>query len=118
MSNPPSHLTAEQLAEFRDELLRAVARLERSMRTTDEAARPVTLDQTSVGRLSRIDAIQSQHLAQGAQERERQKLAFLTAALERIENGSYGVCTGCGEPIQPARLAFFPEVPTCVQCAG
>lgn len=118
MSHPLSHLTGEQLEGFRAELLRAVKRLERSMRTTEVAARPVTLDQTSVGRLSRIDAIQSQSLAQGMQERERQKLAFLQAALKRIEDGTYGICTGCGSQIRAERLAFFPEVPTCVDCAG
>jgi DnaK suppressor protein len=118
MSDSTPHLTPEQLEMFREELLRMVARLERSMRTTDASARPVTLDQTSVGRLSRIDAIQNQSLAQGMQERERQKLAFLQAALRRLDEGTYGICTGCGEPILPERLAFFPEIPTCVQCAG
>ena len=40
----------------------------------------------------------------------------LSAALERLNNGAYGVCTECEEPISPARLQALPEVTTCVRC--
>lgn len=111
-------LTPGQVEQVREELLRALAKIERSMKTTDRAARPVKLDQTSVGRLSRIDALQNQGLTQNLQERERAKHAQITEALRRIEEGSYGTCTGCGQPIQFERLLVFPEVLTCAACAG
>jgi DnaK suppressor protein len=118
MTNPQIHLSEEQLAVLRSELERALAKLERSMKTTRKAARPVKLDQTSVGRLSRMDALQNQSLTQGLQEREQVKAALLREALERLERGAYGVCTGCGEPIQFERLELFPEALTCSRCAG
>jgi len=40
----------------------------------------------------------------------------ITAALERLDAGEYGMCTECGEPIAPARLRVMPEVLTCVKC--
>lgn len=118
MSIESHHLTDEQLALLRSELERAIAKLERSMKTTNRAARPVKLDQTSVGRLSRIDAIQNQSLTQGLQARERTKASQLTEALQRLENGTYGVCTGCANPIRFERLALFPEALTCSACAS
>jgi DnaK suppressor protein len=113
-----STLSEEQRSVLREELERALSRLARSMRTTRRAARPVKLDQTSVGRLSRIDALQNQSLTQGLQEREQIRVAQLSEALRRLDAGTYGTCTGCGEPIRFERLMLFPEALTCSGCAG
>lgn len=118
MKEPQAHLSSEQLADLRSELERALSRLERSMKTTRRSALPVKLDQTSVGRLSRMDAIQNQSLTQGLQEREQRKAAMLIEALERLEAGTYGLCTGCGEGIRFERLLVFPEAFTCSRCAS
>jgi len=80
-----SYLMAEQEEQIRDELLRLGRRLERSRRTTRKAARPVKLDQTSVGRLSRIDALQNQHLTKGLQAREEARYAQVEEGLRRLE---------------------------------
>lgn len=40
----------------------------------------------------------------------------LAAALERLGDGTYGLCDECGEPIAPARLKAVPEVTTCIRC--
>ncbi len=40
----------------------------------------------------------------------------LVAALDRVNEGDYGMCVECGEPIAPARLRVMPEVSTCVRC--
>lgn len=117
MTKKRAHLSAEQLAMLRAELENALAKLERSMKTSSRAARPVKLDQTSVGRLSRIDAIQNQSLTQGLQQREQAKAALLAGALVRLDKGTYGVCTGCDGAIQFERLLVFPETPTCSRCA-
>lgn len=46
----------------------------------------------------------------------RQLLAQVDAALERIKAGTYGKCTNCGRPIQPARLRALPYVSLCIDC--
>jgi DnaK suppressor protein len=111
------HLTAEQRAALEEALARALAKLERSMRTTDEALKPVKLDQTAVGRLSRIDTLQNQGLTRNLRDREQAKLGQIATAFQRLEAGTYGVCVECGGEIPFARLEVFPETPTCTACS-
>ncbi len=105
-----------QLAELREELERQLARLERSMAITDEATKPVELDQAAVGRLSRMDSLQSQGMAKGLKEREAVRLASIVGALRRMDEGRYGICTSCGKEIAFGRLLVFPESATCAAC--
>ena len=111
MVDSANGLTDEQLGELRDELDHQLAKLQRSMRVTDEALRPIELDQTTVGRLSRIDSLQTQGLMKNLHQREQIKLALLLEALKRIEMRTYGVCTACGSCIPFGRLCVFPETP-------
>ncbi len=78
---------------------------------------PVQLDQASVGRLSRMDAMQRQAMAQAADRQRQRRMQQLSAALERLAAGDYGACVRCGEPIEPRRLELDPAVPTCIGCA-
>lgn len=67
--------------------------------------------------------------AEQAQERENDEVVdaignetnlsirVIQSALERIENGTYGVCESCGEDIGKARLEAIPEATSCVDCA-
>lgn len=43
--------------------------------------------------------------------------ARIARALAKLEDGTYGVCDGCGEPIEPARLHAVPESVLCLACA-
>jgi DnaK suppressor protein len=90
--------------------------LEREI-ATKEAREPVELDQARLGRLSRMDALQSQALAQDVERRRKIELQRIDAALGRIAAGDYGYCLNCGEEIPLARLEFDPAVATCVDCA-
>jgi DnaK suppressor protein len=112
------HLSPDQRAELGAELERQLARLEKSMKVTDEAMRTVELDQTAVGRLSRMDSLQSQSMSKGLREREVVRLSQIRDALERLEKGSYGRCTVCDGPIPFERLFVFPEAPECARCVG
>ena len=78
----------------------------------------VTLDQQSVGRLSRMDAMQRQAMAQATSRRRAQRRQRILAALARIDEGEFGFCQDCGEPIPPARLELDPTVSGCVSCAN
>jgi DnaK suppressor protein len=49
-------------------------------------------------------------------ERETAELGEIDAALARLSAGTYGVCTGCGTDISPARLHASPDAPRCVHC--
>lgn len=49
-------------------------------------------------------------------ETQSRHLAMVEEALHRLESGSYGICEGCGQPIDPARLEVLPEALLCVEC--
>ena len=99
------------LLALRDTLLQSSAE-------TTEDRRPVELDQQSVGRLSRMDAMQVQAMAQAQEGRRQAQLRRIDGALERLAAGEYGLCVECGEDIPPKRLEIDPTVTRCVDCAG
>lgn len=101
----------------RERLLAERADLDRLSAASADGRRPVELDQASVGRLSRIDAMQGQAMAQATEQRRAQRRSRIDAALRRIEGGEFGWCIACGEAIAPARLNLDPAVPTCIGCA-
>ena len=82
------------------------------------AAGTVKLDQTSVGRLSRMDALQSQAMLQEATRRREQSLRGINESLRKIESGDYGFCEQCGEEIAEKRLQFNPAVLYCIDCSS
>ena len=77
----------------------------------------VELQQDSVGRLSRMDAMQQQAMAQAQERRRKAEGVRIKAALERLEEGEWGYCLSCGEEIAAKRLDHDPSVATCVKCA-
>lgn len=83
-----------------------------------DARDTVELQQDSVGRLSRMDALQQQAMAQAAARRRQAECARIEAALARIEEGDWGYCLGCGEEIADKRLRHDPSVALCVKCAS
>jgi DnaK suppressor protein len=100
----------QRLRARRDELLRLTA-------AHEDESDPVEVDQSSVGRLTRMDALQSQAMAAEVERRRELEVARIESALERIEQGEYGYCVSCGEPIAPRRLELDPATPFCLSCA-
>lgn len=78
----------------------------------------VELDQTSVGRLSRMDAMQGQAMNNAIAERRKQGVLKIESALKRIESDEYGYCLRCGEEIAEKRLGFDPATLHCLECAS
>ncbi|MAW87335.1 MAG: molecular chaperone DnaK [Phyllobacteriaceae bacterium] len=94
------------------------AELEAQSALASEARRPVELDQQSVGRLSRMDAMQQQAMAQAAERSRQRELTRIELAERRLREGEYGWCAECGEEIPDGRLAIDPMAEKCVHCAG
>jgi len=112
------HPPGLDIAALRQRLLDERAALQQASRDTAEARRPVDLDQTSIGRLSRMDAVQQQAMAQATDRRKTAALQRIDAALARMQAGDYGWCVTCGEPIAPKRLALDPAAAECIACAS
>ncbi len=105
------------IEQYRTALLRLKAELRALEETFREAGDTVELDQTRVGRLSRMDAMQSQQMALETARRRQQRLVRIEGALRRIESGDFGYCFVCGEEIDALRLAVDPTVTRCMGCA-
>lgn len=104
--------------ELKKRIEAELAETERLMRDHAANSAPVELDQQSVGRVSRIDAIQVQAMAQAVVKRREARIGRLRAALARIEDGEFGYCLECGEDIAAGRLDVDPTFTHCVRCAG
>ncbi len=115
MTDPtPYELKTAFLPRLRDELqgLR-----DASVQTAADR-RPVELDQQSVGRLSRMDAMQQQAMAAAQESRRHGRTRALEAAIRRIGAGEFGWCDDCGGFIGMRRLELEPTVMRCRDCAS
>lgn len=109
-----------------DELKAAfLPRLEQELRTLRKASlqtaadrKPVELDQQTVGRLSRMDALQQQAIAAAQESRRHGRIRALEAAIRRIGTDEFGFCDDCGGFIGLRRLELEPTVMRCRDCAG
>ena len=110
--------TGTDLRALRAQLVERLEALRDTSETTADNRRPVELDQTSVGRVSRMDAMQVQAMAVATEQRRHDEAKRIEAAIERIDEGEYGYCTACGEDIAKKRLAADPTVATCIRCAS
>lgn len=110
-------LTLDELAHFQQRVEAALGDVQRSL---DMAASndtgTVILDQSSVGRLSRMDALQQQAMAAGWKETLQRENRRLIAARARLDEGSFGICCRCNEPIPKDRLEADLGAPFCTDC--
>ena len=102
----------------KDLLLTLKAEIENLSRLAEDDRATVELDQQSVGRLSRMDALQRQAMAEASERSRAIELQKINAALRRIEDGEYGYCMECGEEIAAKRLEIDPAASHCIRCAG
>lgn len=105
------------IAHFKNKLLAAREAILNLEETRSTSTATVMLDQSSVGRLSRMDALQQQAMAQSTRQRVELELRRIEATLRRCDDGSYGYCLECDEPIDPRRLELDPAATLCIACA-
>lgn len=77
----------------------------------------VELDQSRVGRLSRMDALQGQAMNNAIAARRRQKISAIDAAMARLKDGEFGYCMKCGDQIALKRLELDPTASICLDCS-
>jgi DnaK suppressor protein len=110
-------MVSSDFQQFRERLLALRRDLENIAASSQDATRTVELDQARVGRISRMDAMQGQQMAQEADRRRQRQLMKIDEALRRIEAQTFGFCNSCGEEIDTRRLWADPTVKQCVPCA-
>ena len=108
--------TPKQTQELRLLLKSNKTRLEQQLRDSESATGVVTLDQSSVGMLSRMDAMQQQSMAVSTRAKAEASLRKTLKALHRMDAEDFGYCDQCDEPIQFKRLKVQPQASHCLKC--
>jgi len=114
--NSMEKLSNQQLAAIRKRLLQLEKNLSQQMEINRDAASIVALDQTSVGRVSRMGAIQQQSIALSTRRKTSLRLKRVQDALRALADNGYGFCEQCNELIAFERLLARPEANLCISC--
>ena len=109
--------SAQDWSDRKSKLLARREELIKLAQIGNAADRPVELDLSGMGRISRMDAMQVQAMAQDAKARRELNVQRIDNALLRIEKGTYGLCVRCKKEISFQRLDFDPAILTCIECA-
>ena len=109
-------VNADRIEHFRERLEVLAKEINTDLAANKDDAGIVELD-TSIGRLSRMDAMQNQQMALELKRRRENQLLRIENAYKRMDEGRYGICGKCRKPIDDARLEVFPDVVTCVSCS-
>ncbi|MBC8209745.1 MAG: TraR/DksA family transcriptional regulator [Gammaproteobacteria bacterium] len=110
-------MNPQQIEQLRQKLVLQRQAINELEATLVEGCQTVELDQSKVGRLSRMDAMQSQQMALEAARRRKLQLVNIERALARVKKEEYGYCLECGEEIDFRRLQFSPASSHCIRCA-
>jgi len=106
------------LEKFRQKLTDRRKELLSRTEQNKQSAESVELDQSRVGRLSRMDSMQIQAMAVEVERRNLLELQRIQHALTRIESEDFGYCVECDEAIAEGRLEVDPSATLCVGCAS
>lgn len=110
-------MTEAKLNSFKKQLQELEVELTSAIEQSEDTTNPISPD-SSLGRLTRLDALQSQQMSFEARRRLKKRLRNVQKALELIEEGNYGVCVKCKTEIPEGRLESMPEARVCVECAA
>ena len=106
----------EEKEALRKKILEAIELTKEKIGGLEEMTKPIS-PENSIGRISRMDAINNKSVAEAALRTANQKLSKLKVALSKLDKSDFGICVFCKHPIPPARLMYMPESTRCVRCA-
>ena len=109
-------MNTERVSYFRKRLETLSKEVNGALNASKDSANVVELD-TAIGRLSRMDAMQNQQMALELRRRQENQLLRIKNALKRMDQGRYGLCGKCKQPIAEERLEISPDTVVCVRCA-
>ncbi len=109
-------MTQEERTALKERIVEQLAQTEKEIHHLEDATKPIS-PENSIGRISRMDAINNKGVSEATLRSARRKLANLQLALSKIDSPDFGICVRCKSPIPPARLMFMPQSNRCVRCA-
>ena len=111
-----TQMNPNRITFFQQKLEELKTELEAGIKSNTEDSAIVSMEQ-SIGRIARMEAIYSQQTSMELKQRQRDRLKAVIRALDKIEDGRYGICARCKTPINEERLEIQPEAGICVKCA-
>lgn len=110
-------MEAKDKLELKNKIIELIKKSEEDLIEIEKMTEPVK-PENSLGRISRMDAINNKSVMEVAQRNKKAKISKLKIALKNIDNPGFGNCSNCGNGIQPKRLMFLPESTKCIRCAA
>lgn len=110
-------MKAEEKELVKLKIVKKLKRLESDMAWLEEATQPIA-PENSIGRVSRMDAINNKSVNEAALRTARERKMKLDNALANLDSPDFGNCSRCGEAIQVKRMLLMPESDRCIKCAG
>lgn len=107
----------DQKIELQEQIQTRMQALHADISAYKQLVQPISPD-NAIGRLTRMEAINSKSINEAALEKAKETLAGLERALGKIDHPDFGLCRECEEPIPSARLMVLPETDLCVKCAA
>lgn len=93
-----------------------IAKTKKAILSYESNTQPIS-PENSIGRVSRMDAINNKGVAEAALRTAKQKLSRLQSALQNIDDPDFGKCSRCARDIPWQRVILMPQSPYCVRCA-
>lgn len=102
--------------EIKKQIEAMIGKMKIDIESLESMTEPVK-PENSLGRISRMDAINNKSVMEVSLRNKRDKLTKLKVALANVDTEGYGICKMCKNPIQSKRLIYMPESNRCVRCA-
>jgi len=109
-------MTEDDKILMKDRIAALIKKFEAEIIETEKMTQPIK-PENSLGRVSRMDAINNKGVMEAALRNKKSKLNSLKKALDNIDNADFGVCERCERTIKAERMMFMPESTKCVNCA-
>jgi len=110
-------MTSEDRAALKSKIKELIVKYEHDIKETEKMTQPIA-PENSLGRISRMDAINNKSVMEASLRNKISKRNKLKMALIQVDKDGFGICSGCSKQINPKRLMFMPEVVKCIRCAS
>ena len=109
-------MNAEEKLKLKEKIIELIDKYEDDIKETESMTQPIS-PENSIGRVSRMDAINNKSVMEASLRNKISKRNKLKLALTKIDDDNFGICVNCKNPINPARLMYMPESTKCIRCA-
>ena len=110
-------MTEQEIKFLKEKINTEIQKMEKKIGNYKQNTKPIS-PENSIGRVSRMDAINNKSVSEAALRTAKRKLASLKFALTKVGSPDFGNCAKCGNPIQIGRLMYMPESNNCIRCAN